>query len=70
MEQLSVTIRYVDVTIENNDNEIGESFLHFTSVDGYNSKWLTYVILKFLEKNKRELKECRGQQCRQYEGQK
>jgi hypothetical protein len=61
LEQLSVTVRYVDVTNENNDNEICERFLAFTSTDDFSGKGLTDVILKFLEKNKLELKHCRGQ---------
>jgi hypothetical protein len=61
MEQLSVTIRYVDVTNENNGIEICEWFLRFTSLVDSSGKGLTDVILKFLEENKLELKHCRGQ---------
>jgi hypothetical protein len=45
-----VAIRYVDVTNENNDNEMCERFLGFTSVDDCSGKGLTDVTLKFLEK--------------------
>jgi hypothetical protein len=55
-----VTLRYVDVTNENNDNEIWGRFLGFTSTDDSSGKWLTDVTLKSLEKNKLELKHCRG----------
>jgi hypothetical protein len=55
-----VTIRYVDVTNENNDNEICEKFLGFPSIDASSGKGLTDVISKFSEKNKIELKHCRG----------
>jgi hypothetical protein len=55
-----VTVRYVDVTNENNDNEICEPFLGFASIDDSSGKGFTDV-LKYLEKNKLELKLCRGQ---------
>jgi hypothetical protein len=57
MEQLSVTLRYVDVTNEDNDNEICEQILGFASIDDSSGKELTDV-LKFLEKTKLELKHC------------
>jgi hypothetical protein len=56
-----VTIRYVDGTNENNDNEICEWFLGFTSIEDSSSKGLTDVILKFLEKNKLEFEHYRRQ---------
>jgi hypothetical protein len=59
-EQLSVTIWHVDVTNENNNNEMCEWFLGFTSTDDSSGKGLT-DILNFLEKNKLELEHCRGQ---------
>jgi hypothetical protein len=55
-----VTIRYVDVTNENNDNEIRDRFLGFTFTDDSSGKWPTDVILKFLEKNKLEFKHRKG----------
>jgi hypothetical protein len=61
MKKFSVTIRYVDVTNENNDNEIRERFLGFPSIGNSSAKGLTDVILKFLKKNIPELKHCRGQ---------
>jgi hypothetical protein len=54
-----VTIRYVDVTNQSNDNEIYVAFLRFISTDVSSGKGITDVIRKFLEKNKFELKECR-----------
>jgi hypothetical protein len=69
VEQLSVTIRYIDVTNENNENEIREEFLRFASIDDCSGKGLTDVLLKFLEKNKLELKHRRGQSS-QHEAQK
>jgi hypothetical protein len=56
-----VTVRYLDVTNEHNDNEICETFLGFTSVDGSTGKGLTDVVLRFLEKNKLDLKQRRSQ---------
>jgi hypothetical protein len=56
-----VTIRYAVVTNENNDREICERFLEFTSVRDSSGKGLRDVILKFLKKNKLEAKHCRGQ---------
>jgi hypothetical protein len=56
-----VTIRYGDVTNENNDSEISERFLEFTSIDDSSGTGLRDVIPKFLEKNKLELKRCRRQ---------
>jgi hypothetical protein len=50
-KQLSVKIRYVDVTNGKNDNEICERFLGFTSTDDSSGKGPTDVTLKFLEKN-------------------
>jgi hypothetical protein len=61
VEQLSMTIRFVDLTNENTDAEICERFLGFTSIDGSTGKGLSDVTLKLLEKNKLELKHCRGQ---------
>jgi hypothetical protein len=58
---MSATVGYVVVINENTDNEICEWFLVFNSTDESNSKGLTDVILKFLGKNKLELKHCMGQ---------
>jgi hypothetical protein len=61
VEQLSLPIRFVDLTNENADAEICERFLGFTSIDDSTGKGLSAVALKLLEKNKLELKHCRGQ---------
>jgi hypothetical protein len=62
VERLSVTIRYVDITNENNDNENREQFLGFTSIDGSIVKGLTNIVVKFLVKNEVELKHNSGQE--------
>jgi hypothetical protein len=56
-----LTIRFVDLTNEIADAEICERFLGFTSVDVSSGKGLSDVTLKLLEKNKLELKHCRGE---------
>jgi hypothetical protein len=56
-----LTIRSVDLTNENSDDEICEQFLGFTSIDDSTSNRISDVTLKLLEKNKLELKHCRGQ---------
>jgi hypothetical protein len=61
VEQLFLMTRFVDLTNENADAEICERFLGFTSVDVSTVKGLSDVTLKSLEKNKLELKHCRGQ---------
>jgi hypothetical protein len=53
-------IRFVDLTNENADAEICEQFLGFTSIDDSTGKELSDVTLKLLERNKFELKHCRG----------
>jgi hypothetical protein len=54
-------IRFVDLTNENADAEICERFLGCTSIGDSTGKGLLDVTLKLLEKNKLELKHCRGQ---------
>jgi hypothetical protein len=61
VEQMSLTIRFVYLTNENVDAEICERFLKFTYIDDSTGKGLSDVTLKLLEKNKLDLKHCRGQ---------
>jgi hypothetical protein len=61
VEQRSMTTRYVDITNENNGNEICEKFPGFASTHVCSGKGLTDVVLKFLRKNTLDLKHCRGQ---------
>jgi hypothetical protein len=61
VEQLSSTIRFVNLTNEIVDAEICERFLGFTSIHDSTGKGLSDVTLKLLEKNKLELKHYRSQ---------
>ena len=58
-EQLSVTIRFVDVS--NNDVSLKEHFIKYHAVDESTGQSLFELILKVLEEFSLEIQDCRGQ---------
>jgi hypothetical protein len=61
VEQLSLTIRFVNLTNENAYAEICERFLGFTAIDDSTGKGLSDVTLKLTEKYELQSKHCRSQ---------
>lgn len=54
-DQLAFCIRYVS------DGQIHERFIAFIRIEGHTAEYLFGIISKFLEENKIDLKNCRGQ---------
>lgn len=54
-DQLAFCIRYVK------DGKINERFIAFIPIEGHTSEYLFGVVSKFLEENKIDIKNCRGQ---------
>ncbi|KAK7871552.1 hypothetical protein R5R35_010352 [Gryllus longicercus] len=61
IEQLSLTLRYVDVINKNDEVEICERFIEFTTISDSTGQGLSGVIMELLQRNQLQLKNCRGQ---------